>query len=92
MKCRSAANLSATFAVTRLFVSIKLVKNRATKAPSPNAATEVYRRSVERGVLFGESRYVGLGSLIKVKPPLDCTHALNVLDEVLGGIETDGIA
>lgn len=77
-----------------LFVSIELVKDRVTKEPSPKAAAEVYRRGVEKGVLFGESRYAGLGNLIKVKPPLDCTHAqmahaMDVLDEVLGSIEAD---
>jgi len=80
-----------------LFVSIELVKDRKTREPAPRAAREVYRRGVEKGVLFGESRYAGLGNLIKIKPPLDCTHedmslALDVLDEVLGAIEADGIA
>lgn len=80
-----------------LFVSIELVKDRDSKEPARAAAAEVYRRGVDRGVLFGESRYAGLGNLIKVKPPLDCSmedmaHALDVLDEVLGSIEADGIA
>lgn len=80
-----------------LFVSVELVKDRITKEPALRAAMEVYRRGVERGVLFGESRYAGLGNLIKIKPPLDCghedmSHALDVLDEVLGSIEADGIA
>lgn len=80
-----------------LFVSIELVKDRQTKEPATRAAAEVYRRGVERRVLFGESRYAGLGNLIKIKPPLDVTkedmgHALDVLDEVLGSIEADGIA
>lgn len=80
-----------------LFVSLELVKDRRTKEPACNAAAEVYRRGVAKGVLFGESRYAGLGNLIKVKPPLDCTHAqmshaLDVLDDVLGSIEADGIA
>ena len=80
-----------------LFVSIELVKDRVTKEPATKAASEVYKRGVKKGVLFGESRYAGLGNLIKIKPPLDCTHedmahALDVLDEVLGSIEADGIA
>jgi 4-aminobutyrate aminotransferase/(S)-3-amino-2-methylpropionate transaminase len=75
-----------------LFVSAELVKDRATKEPAPRAAAEVYRRGIEKGVLFGESRYAGLGNLIKLKPPLDCTReqmafALNVFDEILGEIE-----
>ncbi|MEP9387681.1 aspartate aminotransferase family protein [Mesorhizobium sp. KR9-304] len=78
-----------------LFVSLELVRDKITKEPSPRAASEVYARSVEKAVLFGEARYAGLGNLIKVKPPLDCTHedmamALDVLDEVLGSIERDG--
>lgn len=80
-----------------LFVSIELVKDRKTKEPALRAAGEVYKRGLKKGVLFGESRYAGLGNLIKIKPPLDCTHeqmslALDVLDEVLGSIEADGIA
>jgi 4-aminobutyrate aminotransferase-like enzyme len=80
-----------------LFVSLELVKNRQTKEPALRAALEVYRRGVQKGVLYGESRYGGLGNLIKVKPPLDCTQeemslALDVLDEVLGTIEADNIA
>ena len=80
-----------------LFVSVELVKDRTTKEPACRATAEVYRRGVRHGVLFGESRYAGLGNLIKIKPPLDCSredfsHALDVLDEVLGSIEDDGIA
>jgi len=75
-----------------LFVSADLVKDRATKEPAPEAAAEVYRLGIKKGVLFGESRYANLGSLIKVKPPLDCSReemsfALDVFDEVLGEIE-----
>jgi 4-aminobutyrate aminotransferase-like enzyme len=75
-----------------LFVSIELVKDRRTKEPAPEAAAEVYRLGVEKGVLFGENRYANLGNLIKIKPPLDVTqdqmaHALDVLDSVLGTIE-----
>jgi 4-aminobutyrate aminotransferase-like enzyme len=75
-----------------LFVSVELVKDRMTKEPAPKAASEVYRLGVQKGVLFGESRYADLGNLIKIKPPLDTTQeqmsfALDVLDEVLGAIE-----
>jgi 4-aminobutyrate aminotransferase-like enzyme len=80
-----------------LFVSVELVKDRKTKEAAPKAAAELYRRGVKKGVLFGESRYAGLGNLIKIKPPLDCSHAqmshaLDVFDAVLGSIEADGIA
>jgi 4-aminobutyrate aminotransferase-like enzyme len=80
-----------------LFVSIELVKDRKSKEPATSASGEIYKRGVAKGVLFGESRYASLGNLIKIKPPLDTTHeqmsfALDVLDEVLGTIEADGIA
>jgi 4-aminobutyrate aminotransferase-like enzyme len=79
-----------------LMVAIELVQDRATNAPSPVAAAEIARRSAERGVLFGESRYAGLGDIIKIKPPLDIDpeqldHALDVLDEVIGELEAEGI-
>jgi 4-aminobutyrate aminotransferase/4-aminobutyrate aminotransferase/(S)-3-amino-2-methylpropionate transaminase len=77
-----------------LMASIELVKDRGTKEPACRESQEVYRLGVERGVLFGESRYAGLGNLIKVKPPLDIERpllekALDVLDEVIGIIEQD---
>ena len=80
-----------------LFVSCELVKDRKTKEPSTRAAAEVYRRGIERGVIFGESRYLGLGNLIKVKPPLDCSiedmsTALDVFDTILGELEAEGVA
>jgi 4-aminobutyrate aminotransferase-like enzyme len=79
-----------------LFVSFEMVKDHVSREPAPRAAEEVYKRGVKHGVLFGESRYAGLGNLIKIKPPLDCSdedmsHALDVLDTVLESIEADGI-
>ncbi|MCS3468589.1 4-aminobutyrate aminotransferase-like enzyme [Pseudomonas sp. JUb42] len=79
-----------------LMVSIELVKDRVTKEPACREAQEVYRLGAERGVLFGESRYAGLGNLIKVKPPLDIERpllekSLDVLDEVIGIIEEQGV-
>jgi 4-aminobutyrate aminotransferase-like enzyme len=75
-----------------LMVAIELVQDRETKQPARREAQEVYRLAAERGALFGESRYAGLGNLIKIKPPLDIPReqldqALDVLDEVLGVIE-----
>ena len=75
-----------------LMVAIELVSDEETKAPAREEASEVYRLGLERGVLFGLSRYAGLGNLVKIKPPLDIPwdqfdRALDVLDEVLGVIE-----
>jgi 4-aminobutyrate aminotransferase-like enzyme len=76
-----------------LMVAIELVRDRETKEPAAPEAQQVYQLGLERGVLFGESRYAGLGNLIKIKPPLDITReqldrSLDVLDEVLGIIES----
>jgi 4-aminobutyrate aminotransferase-like enzyme len=54
-----------------LMVSIELVKDRATKEPARRETHEIVERAQARGVIFGESRYGGLGNLIKIKPPLD---------------------
>lgn len=75
-----------------LMVAIELVRDRYTKEPATEEAHQVFVKAQDRGVLFGESRYAGLGNLIKVKPPLDITReqldrALDVLDEVLGEVE-----
>jgi 4-aminobutyrate aminotransferase-like enzyme len=80
-----------------LMVAIELVRDRDTKEPSPVAAREIARRSIQRGVLFGESRYAGLGDIIKIKPPLDIPYeqldrALEVLDEVIGELEAEGLS
>ena len=77
-----------------LMVCAELVRDRETKEPARRAAQEVVRLAAERGVLFGEARYAGLGNLIKVKPPLDIPReqldrALDVLDEVLGIVEDE---
>lgn len=75
-----------------LMVSIELVRDRVTKEPATTEAHAVFELAQQRGVIFGESRYAGLGNLIKVKPPLDISRdhlatALDVLDEVLTEVE-----
>jgi 4-aminobutyrate aminotransferase-like enzyme len=75
-----------------LMVSIELVRDRVTKEPATTEAHAVFELAQQRGVIFGESRYAGLGNLIKVKPPLDISGdhlatALDVLDEVLTEVE-----
>ena len=76
-----------------LMVAIELVSDPETKTPARTEAGEIYRLGVERGVLFGLTRYAGLGNVIKVKPPLDIPldqldRALDVLDEILGIVES----
>jgi len=76
-----------------LMVGIELVLDRRTKEPACHELQEILRLSEERGVLFGESRYGGIGNFLKVKPPLDIErqqldHALDVLDESLGIVQS----
>jgi 4-aminobutyrate aminotransferase-like enzyme len=80
-----------------LMVSIELVKDRKTKEPAPRESAEIFRLAQARGVILGESRYAGLGNLIKVKPPLDITEqqlarALDVLEEVIELVQKDSDA
>lgn len=77
-----------------LMVSIDLVKDRETKEPAREESHEIFLRAQARGVILGESRYGGLGSLIKVKPPLDIPEkllakALDVVEAVIEDVQKD---
>ena len=77
-----------------LMVSIDLVKNRETKEPARWESHEIFLRAQALGVILGESRYGGLGSLIKVKPPLDIpkeqlARSLDVLESVLEEVQNE---
>ena len=71
-----------------LLIGVELVKDRETKEPATSETIEVYERGLEQGVIFGSTKYAGLGNVIKFKPPLCITReemdrALNVFDDVL---------
>lgn len=75
-----------------LFTAVELVKDRDTKEPAPAETERVYDLGLERGVMFGTSRYAGLGNVVKIKPPLTVTRdeldrVVDVFDEVLTEIE-----
>jgi 4-aminobutyrate aminotransferase/4-aminobutyrate aminotransferase/(S)-3-amino-2-methylpropionate transaminase len=77
-----------------LMASIELVKDRGTKEAATKESHEVFLRAQARGVILGESRYGGLGNLIKVKPPLDIpdgqlAKALDVLEVVLEEVQKE---
>jgi 4-aminobutyrate aminotransferase-like enzyme len=76
-----------------LLIGIELVRDQQTKEPANAETLEVYRRAMDLGVIFGTTRYAGLGNVLKVKPPFTVTRAqtdrvLDVLDQVLTAIET----
>jgi len=56
-----------------LAIGIELVKDRDTKEPAVKEANELVKMSLERGVMFGISKYAGLGNVVKIKPPLVIT-------------------
>ena len=53
-----------------LMIGCELVKNRKTKEPAREEAHRFIQEGLKRGVIFGESKYLGLGNIVKVKPPL----------------------
>ena len=77
-----------------LFAAVELVRDRATKEPATTETERVYDLALERRVMFGTSRYSGLGNVVKFKPPLTISreqvdHAIDVLDAVLTTIATN---
>lgn len=74
-----------------LLIGVELVTDRTTKEPANGAALAVYRGAFDRGVIFGTTKYAGLGNVVKFKPPLCITreemdYALNVFNDVLEDI------
>jgi len=78
-----------------LLIGVELVRDRETKEPALDETTEVYRRGLETGVIFGTTRYGGLGNVVKIKPPFTITRAqmdrvLDVFDSILADLEGQG--
>ncbi len=77
-----------------LLIGVELVRDRQTREPADRARPlEVYRRALDLGVIFGTTRYAGLGNVLKIKPPFTITRdqidrVLDVLDQVLTAIES----
>jgi 4-aminobutyrate aminotransferase / (S)-3-amino-2-methylpropionate transaminase / 5-aminovalerate transaminase len=77
-----------------LMIGIELVRDRTTKEPAVSETTQVYKRGFERGVIFGTSRYGGIGNVVKIKPSLTITRGqmdtvLEVLDRILTELEAE---
>jgi 4-aminobutyrate aminotransferase-like enzyme len=75
-----------------LLIGVELVRDQRTREPATTEALEVYRRAMDLGVIFGTTRYAGLGNVLKIKPPFTITReqldrVLDVLDQVLTTIE-----
>jgi len=75
-----------------LLIGVELVRDQQTREPAAAETLEVYRRALDLGVIFGTTRYAGLGNVVKVKPPFTITRTqmdrvLDVLDQVLTAVE-----
>lgn len=75
-----------------LNIGIELVRDRKTKDPAAHEALEVYSRGLDRGVIFGTTRYGGIGNVVKIKPPLcinkeQINRVIEVLDQILSELE-----
>jgi 4-aminobutyrate aminotransferase-like enzyme len=75
-----------------LLIGIELVRDQHTKEPATAETLEVYRRAMDHGVIFGTTKYAGLGNVLKIKPPFTITRdqmdqVLDVLDQVLTDVE-----
>ena len=75
-----------------LLIGVELVRDQQTREPATAETLEVYRRAMDLGVIFGTTRYAGLGNILKIKPPFTITRAqmdrvLDVLDQVLTAVE-----
>ncbi|MBC7233987.1 MAG: aspartate aminotransferase family protein [Chloroflexi bacterium] len=70
-----------------LMLGVELVRNRKTKEPAVEETHRFVTEALKRGVLLGESRYMGLGNVVKIKPPFMISEAqvervLEVFEEV----------
>ncbi len=56
-----------------LMIAIEIVKNKTTKEPDYDIPDMFIKEGLDRGVIFGESKYLHLGNVVKIKPPLVIT-------------------
>ncbi|MFB0546625.1 MAG: aspartate aminotransferase family protein [Anaerolineae bacterium] len=58
-----------------LMIGIELVRNKKTKEPAREESYQFEKEGLKRGILFGTSKYLGMGNVVKIKPPLVITDA-----------------
>jgi 4-aminobutyrate aminotransferase-like enzyme len=68
-----------------LMIGIELVKNKKTKEPAREEAHTFVNEGLKRGIIFGESKYLKLGNVVKIKPPLVISESQ--VEQVLGVVE-----
>ena len=68
-----------------LMIGIELVKDKDTKEKNFEAEHYMVHEAMNRGLLIGGSKYLGLGNVVKIKPPAVVTY--EELDYVLDVFE-----
>jgi len=68
-----------------LMIGIELVKSKKTREPAREEAHAFVNEGLRRGILFGESKYLKLGNVVKIKPPLVISEAQ--VEQVLAAVE-----
>lgn len=68
-----------------LMIGIELVKDKDTKEKNFEAEHYMVHEAMNRGLLIGGSKYLGLGNVVKIKPPAIITY--EELDRVLDVFE-----
>lgn len=74
-----------------LMIGVELVRDKESKRPATDETARFVTESMTEGVLFGSSRYLGLGNVVKIKPPVVISDAqvekvLEVFEKILGKI------
>ncbi len=77
-----------------LMLGIELVHNKRTKEPADKEAYAFEEEGIKRGVLFGHSKYAGIGNVVKIKPPLVISDAqaqrvMEVFEEIIQKFELE---
>ncbi len=55
-------------------IGFELAKDRKTKKPACQEVEVFIKEGIKGGVIFGGSKYGGLGNVVKIKPPLVITE------------------
>ena len=58
-----------------LMIGVELVRNKRTKEKACEESYEFEKEGLKHGVLFGTSKYLGQGNVVKIKPPLVISDA-----------------
>jgi len=53
-----------------LMIGIELVRNKKTKEPACEETLRFEKEALKRGIIFGVSKFLGMGNVVKIKPPL----------------------